>query len=143
MARQKKTTAKRGRPPKNAVAKKRGPGRPRKARDTGEPRMDFGVSAAQELASARYQALHMVLETRKLTPGYGVTPESLIADAEKLRKYLSEGTVSEVTPKAVESALVPEAGPIGSGVLSGTAVGTLHNSASGDLRDEYPREAAE
>lgn len=136
MARLKKPTAKRGRPPKDANAPKRKYTR-RKVRDTAEPRMDFGVSAAQELASARYQALHMVLETRKLTSGYGVTPESLIADAEKIRKYLSGGVVSEAETGSAASPNDDTDVVVGSGAdtVFDTAGQTIPAASTYNLRD--------
>ena len=106
MARLKKTTAKRGRPPKNAVAKKRG--RPRKVRDIdmGLPPLGFDPqmpTQAQRDEGARYQALSMAIEARKLTQGVPASVDSLIEDAEKIRKYLSEG-IPEADP-------VPDADP--------------------------------
>lgn len=116
MARQKKTTARRGRPPKNdAAPKKRG--RPRKTRDNAGSLNSaspfLAMTAAQEAAGTRHQALYMALETRKLTQGLGVDVGALIVDAEKIRIYLSEGL--KVKDDPVPGGVIDLDGPMSSG----------------------------
>jgi len=130
MAPRKNATAKRGRPPKNAVAKKRSPGRPRKVRDTTESTMPSPIemlmagaynrtSAAEDAQSQRMSSLSIALECRKLTQGVSVSVDSLIEDAEKIRKYLSVG-IPEAAPAPAAD---PNVGPIGSGGMTLAARG--------------------
>lgn len=120
MARQKKTTAKRGRPAKNDAAPKRKYAR-RKVRGTdtaigaavGLASPYLGMTAAQEAAGTRHQALYMALETRKLTQGVAVDVGALIVDAEKIRIYLSEGL--KVKDDPVPAGVIDLDGPMSSG----------------------------
>jgi len=112
MARQKKKTAKRGRPAKNDAAPKRKYVR-RNARDVGDTSLGSpfgGMTSAQETAALRSQALYMALETRKLTQGIPVDVGALIEDADKIRAYLSDGL-----PKADPAAPIDLDGPMSSG----------------------------
>lgn len=112
MARQKKTTAKRGRPAKNDAAPKRKYVR-RAHKTLGDGvaltsmAHPFNVTQAQRNEGFRNAALYMALETRKISGSVMGGVDSLIEDADKIRAYLSDG-LPKVDP-------VPETGPIGSG----------------------------
>lgn len=118
MARQKNTTAKRGRPPKNAV-KKRGPGRPRKVRGT-ETAIGAGIAGFPEMTQAqkdmdnRHAAVRIALEANRA--GLVMSARALVREAQVLFEYIVNG-VSE--PAVVAPVPIPEAGPIGSGGIAG------------------------
>lgn len=115
MARQKKTTARRGRPPKNADAPKRKYTR-RKVRDTAEGRIVglagmLGAPSAVALAQQdRQQAIYVALQA-----AHGpISPRALVQAAEIIRTYLVNGAADNA-PEGVEPVQTPESGPIGSG----------------------------
>lgn len=114
MARQKKKTDRRGRPPKNADAPKRKYTR-RKVRSTataigtmGGIADAFGVPMEQ----MRSQAFYMALETRKISGGLMGGIDSLIEDANKIRKYLSDGMPEGSEPRQTAEA-DPNVGQVG------------------------------
>ena len=136
MARQKNATAKRGRPPKNAV-KKRGPGRPRKVRGA-ETAMGlaFGPSAVDQAQQDRQHALYAALQA-----AHGpISPGALVAASEIIRTYLVNG-VSE--RKAVAPAPIPETGSSTNRWVPGTLSSHAVSPTEGDSREETTRNAAE
>ena len=140
MARRKTTTGKPGRPPKNAVAKKRGPGRPRKAHGT-EAAVGFGFAGFPEMTQAqkdmdnRHAAVRIALEANR--GGVPMSASRVVSEAQVFFDYIGNG-VSE--PKAAEPTPIPETGPTSFALSLG---GTTLPPSEGDARDEYPREAAE
>ncbi len=138
MARQKKATAKRGRPAKDAAAPKRKYTR-RAHKTLGDgvalTNMAHPFNATQEQRNEGFRnaALYMALETRKISGSVMGGVDSLIEDADKIRAYLSDG-LPKVDP-------VPVGGPdsvVGSGadtVFPHGDAPTLPTASTYNLRD--------